>query len=349
MRSGTLPDSEQAMTCRLDAAGIGGDTGRELADSFSDYPQATPVIVDWLQHLDERVPPEEDRRVWRTALIRKLTTKYAKGNRAAIDVLFDQFDVQPPLSNLELQAAGLALATICEHSDFPRVAALIRSEHDFSTKSVLVEWIVQIMPEEPTPRQAMKRDLNAAGIPEDTVWQLVNSAQDYPQAVPIMVDWLRHIDERVPAGEDRDILREGLIRNLITKHAKGNRDAINVLFDQFAIDPPVSRYVLEAAGFALAKICDRSDFPRIAALIRSEQDFPTKSVLVQWIGRIETEEAKELAVSQLANPATRIPAMKALVRQRATGVRDAVAKYLDDEHQIFCTEARKTLDKLPKD
>lgn len=195
----------------------------------------------------------------------------------------------------------------------------------------------------------MKRELDAAGIPEDTVWELVNSPNDYPQAVPIVVDWLQHLDERVPRNEDRRAWRAGLIRNLITKHAKGNRAAVDVLFDQFNIEPPLSNLELEAAGFALAKICERSDFPRIAALIRAERDFPTKSVLVQWIGQIKTDEAKELAVSQLPNPATRIPAMKALVRQRATGVRDAVAKYLDDEHEIFRKEARKTLDKLPED
>ena len=71
--------------------------------------------------------------------------------------------------------------------------------------------------------------------------------------------------------------------------------------------------------------------------------------MVQWIGQINTDEAKELAVNQLSKPATRIPAMRALVRQQATGVRDAVAQYLDNEHEVFRKAARKTLDKLPED
>jgi hypothetical protein len=188
-------------------------------------------------------------------------------------------------------------------------------------------------------RRAIKRDLNAAGIPEDTAWELVNSRIDDPQAIPIVVDWLTHIDERVPLEDDRKTLREGLIRNLITKNAKGNRNAIDLLFQQFESEPPLGDFELEAAGFALAEIAERSDFPRVAAVIRSDRDFPTKSVLVRWIGR----------VSQLAAPATRIPAMRALVQQRATGVREAVAKYLDDEHEVFRKEAAKTLGKLPKD
>lgn len=201
----------------------------------------------------------------------------------------------------------------------------------------------------PASEQAMKRELDAAGIPEDTVWELVNSRNDYPQAVPIVIDWLQHLDERVPPQEDRRAWRAGLIRNLITKHAKGNRAAIDILFHQFEIEPPLSNLELEAAGFALAEICERSDFGRVADLIRAERDFPTKSVLVQWLGQIKTDEAKELAVSQLSKPATRIPAMRALVRQKASGVRDAVAAYLNDEHEVFRKEARKTLDKLPDD
>lgn len=200
----------------------------------------------------------------------------------------------------------------------------------------------------PEYRRALKRELDEAGIAEDTVWQLVNSKTDYPQAVPIMVDWLQHLDERVPPGEDQNTLREGLIRNLITKHAKGNRAAIDVLFHQLEIDPPLGRFELEPVGYALFEILDRSDFPRVAEVIRSERDFPTKPDLVQWLGQFKTEEAKELAVNQLKNPGTRIQAMRALVRQKATGVRDAVAEYLDNEHKVFRKEARKTLDKLPE-
>jgi hypothetical protein len=58
------------------------------------------------------------------------------------------------------------------------------------------------------------------------------------------------------------------------------------------------------------------------------------------------KKPKSLPSSQLPNPGTRIQAMRALVRQKATGVRDAIAEYLDNEHEVFRREARKTLDKL---
>jgi hypothetical protein len=120
----------------------------------------------------------------------------------------------------------------------------------------------------PEYRRAMKRDLDAADIPEDTVWELVNSRSDYPQAVPIMVDWLQHLDERVPPGEPRRAMRLGLMRNLATKHAKGNRDAVDVLFDQFDADPPLSQYEVQVATYPLVPLLQRQDFPRVAELLR---------------------------------------------------------------------------------
>jgi hypothetical protein len=118
----------------------------------------------------------------------------------------------------------------------------------------------------PEYRRAIKCEFDAAGIPEDSIWELVNSRDDYPQAVPIMVDWLQHLDERVPPGEPRRAMRMGLIRNLITKNAKGNRAAVDVLFHQFEIEPMLSDYELETSEFALVPILGRRDFPRVAGL-----------------------------------------------------------------------------------
>lgn len=207
----------------------------------------------------------------------------------------------------------------------------------------------------PEYRSAIKHDLDAAGIPEDTVWELVNSRFDYPQAVPIMVDWLRHLDERVPPGEPREVMREGLMRNLITKHAKGNRDAVEILFHQFDVAPPLDDTEFHVAIWALTPLLERQDFARVAQLLRHrpagvdarDPGWWPPGELVRWLGKIKNDEAKQLAVEQLGNERNRIEAMRALAQQRATGVSDAVARYLDDEHEVFRKEAAKTLAKLP--
>jgi hypothetical protein len=199
-------------------------------------------------------------------------------------------------------------------------------------------------------KQAMKRELDAAGIAENTVWELVNSSNDPPEAVPIIVDWLEHFEERIPETDDREAWREGLLRNLITRHAKGNRAAVEVLFAQFRRDPPASQWEQQTAAFALAETAERQDVPRVIDLLDSPHtDILAKATLTKWLGRFKTDEAIQATVRQLAHRTTAMAAMRALVRQKATGVRADVATYLDDEHEVFRKEARKTLDKLPAD
>lgn len=302
------------MMSQLTEAGIPEWTIFDLVTAPYQYAAAVPIMVDWLENFDERIPHDDNRPFVRIALIRNLISDYARGSRAAVEVLFQQFEIEPALTRDELRFAAWALRDNMERSDFGRVAQMI---------------------------ERYSGDLVKAHA-------LINASFDYPEAVPIIVDWLENFDDRVPSGDARRYMRLILLRELDTKHAKGNRAAVDVLFRQFEVQDAYSRQYLERTGFALARLCERSDFPRVAALIRSERDFPTKSELVRWLGRIKTDEAKELAVSQLPNPGMRSAAMSALVRQKATGVRDVVAVYLDDEHEVWRTEARKTLDKLPE-
>ena len=200
------------------------------------------------------------------------------------------------------------------------------------------------------PKRQMKRELFAAGIPEKTVWELVNAKDDYPQAVPIMVDWLEHLDERVPP-EDRRAWRAGLLRNLITKFARGNQRAVDVVLAQFDISPPLSPLELEAATWAVAEIVESKDFDRIVPLIESPPVPYMRWVLVQWLGKVKAPEQRphaiELARTMLLDPDVRVHAMRALVRLKAKGVRAEVARYLEDDEPVFRKEAEKALAKLP--
>jgi hypothetical protein len=309
------PDYMWEMKAQLDEAGIPEWTVFDLVTARYEYADAVPIMLDWLENFDDRIPDDDNRPAVRIALIRNLISDYARGNRRVVEVLFRQFEIEPALTRDELKFTVWALRRNMERSDFPRVAEII---------------------------ERYSGDLRKAHA-------LIDGGFDYPEAVPIMVDWLENFDERVPSGDARRYMRLILLGNLDTKHAKGNRAAVDVLFRQFEVEDAYTSQYLERTGFALGRLCERSDFPRVAALLHSGRDFPTRSELVRWLGRIKTEEAKELAVSQLPNPRMRSAAMSALVRQKATGVRDAVAVYLDDEHEVWRKEARKTLDKLPAD
>src|SRR5215469_1016416 len=65
----------------------------------------------------------------------------------------------------------------------------------------------------------LARDLRAAGLPISDLWELVNAKAQYKPAIPVLIDWLRNVDRRVP-GPDQSGVREGLVRALSVPAAR---------------------------------------------------------------------------------------------------------------------------------
>jgi hypothetical protein len=40
------------------------------------------------------------------------------------------------------------------------------------------------------------QDLQSVGVPVRDIWELVNSRDQYPAAIPVLMDWLRDLDAR---------------------------------------------------------------------------------------------------------------------------------------------------------
>src|SRR5262249_2678533 len=82
----------------------------------------------------------------------------------------------------------------------------------------------------------LARDLRDAGVPVSDLWELVNPRAQYKAAVPVLIDWLRNVEGRVP-GPGRARVREGLVRALSVPAARPA--AALVLIEEFrkAADP----------------------------------------------------------------------------------------------------------------
>ncbi len=105
---------------------------------------------------------------------------------------------------------------------------------------------------------SLVQELRDAGVPVDDLWDLVNSRVDYPQAIPILLEWLDH---RMPVTDRR--AREGLVRALTTRAARPA--AIPVLLREFRTAED-ARYRW-AVGNALSVIADASAFEAISELV----------------------------------------------------------------------------------
>ncbi len=191
-------------------------------------------------------------------------------------------------------------------------------------------------------------ELAAVGVPCYTLDDLANGPRTIPPGIPVFVDWLTELDDRIPGSETehRATIRMGLIRNLIDPAARGDQRAIEALLAQFDRNPPVPEYVRTWAAEALKMIAGPKDFAPIARLMGDlPKDGTAVIPLVGYLGKVKTDESRDLAVRYLDTPA-RGAAIKALVQMKATGVRRLIEPLVDDRHPPVRKVARSALEKL---
>lgn len=110
-------------------------------------PAAIPVVLDWLEHLEGRIPGPETphRELIRARLIHRLNDSAARGNQRVIDVTIVQIRRRPPRSSPCSGAAGQVLARAATTRHFDLVAELFHElDDDSSDKMFLIAYFGKV-------------------------------------------------------------------------------------------------------------------------------------------------------------------------------------------------------------
>ncbi len=136
------------------------------------------------------------------------------------------------------------------------------------------------------------QDLCSAGYQVKSVYDLVNTNDSYPKAVPILLEHLR----RGEAYDSR--IREGIARALTVKEAKSS---LNELLAAFRRDPDKSLNGAKGAlGNAISLLADLAHQREIVELALDRSHGPARWALVDWLGGQQNVVATE-ALEQLVD------------------------------------------------
>ncbi|MGV0780542.1 HEAT repeat domain-containing protein [Mycolicibacterium sp. XJ775] len=191
----------------------------------------------------------------------------------------------------------------------------------------------------------LMEDLAAVGVRCYTIGHF--KATTAPSAIPVFVDWLTHLEARIPGEEThhRNIIRIGLIWNLHDRAAQGKQHIVDLMLTQIRHQPPLTRGAQDAALSTLSFVATARHFAQIVELLAEPIDMAGRSWLVSYLGKVKTDEARALAVGYLDSPYTAF-ALKALIQMKAAGVRDLVAPYVGSEHAEVRKYARRAMERL---
>ncbi len=174
-------------------------------------------------------------------------------------------------------------------------------------------------------------ELAAIGFPVASVGELPRLRRPYPDAVPVLLWWLKRVDH---AG-----LKEDIVRALSVPWAP---EALGVFLHELP-------RAVERAGltWALANgveiLADDGAFDAIAALVLDRRYGPARGPLATALQKLRDPRAPAVLAALLDDPEVAGPALKALVALGHTPSRERIEPLLSHGHAWVREEAARVL------
>ena len=156
-------------------------------------------------------------------------------------------------------------------------------------------------------QQMVLRALRTTGLDISTLDELVNTAQPYPDAVPILLRFLpivRHSNAK-----------EAIVRALAVKEARGV--AAIPLIREFLNIPGEDMGLKWAIGNTLFVVADDSVFQELAELARDRSHGRSRERIVEALGNVKTPQAIDVLLEVLHDEDVNGQAIIALGKLRA--------------------------------
>ncbi len=189
-----------------------------------------------------------------------------------------------------------------------------------------------------------------AGLDFRTLTHLVNTDKRYPELIPLLIDWLKNVEQRSEATDPQVLgnMRAGLARALTTVDAMGT-EAVPVLFDQFYVDPPLPPVNSFSVGNALLHLAVPSDYDRMAAVAADRTLGSGRAAVLEWLIKQGREDGLDLVLGEIEDPSVRALGIKYIRQYKPlpSGLRPRIEMYVDDPDSEVRKQAKLTLPKLP--
>jgi HEAT repeat protein len=183
--------------------------------------------------------------------------------------------------------------------------------------------------------------LNGANVSVESVWDLVNTREPYPRAIPVLIE---HLSHPYPFR-----VREGIARALTVKGA--GEAAYRELVSEFKNLPystdPAQHGFKWALGNAISIAANKSHFNDVVELIRDKRHGTTRDMMVLRLPSLDRKRAVDVLIESLADDDISGHAVMALGKLKVQRARPQIERALAYHPQAWVRkEAKKALAKL---
>lgn len=184
----------------------------------------------------------------------------------------------------------------------------------------------------------IKDALKRVDIEVGSIYDLVNTSQPYPEAIPILLELL----EEDTLSDDQ--VKEGVIRALAVKEAKGI--AGSVLIKEFHKIPKEKMLLRWAIGNTMAEVITEDEVDDVIEIVKDKQNGMARQMFVLALGKVKSDKAEKTLIELLGDDEVVAHALDALGRLKSQKAKAKIEELANHSKSLIREEAKKALKKI---
>lgn len=180
--------------------------------------------------------------------------------------------------------------------------------------------------------------LAEVGIVVDSIYDLVNTKESYPEAIPALIELLRE------GVSDENNQREGVIRSLTVKEARGI--AGPVLLQEYFRTPKNKEITRWVIGNAMTFAMTVNELGVVLEIVRDKSNGMSRQMFVLALSKFpKSKEVEDTLIKLLSDDDVVVHAINALRKNKSLKAKPAIEKLVDSTRPVVRKLAREYLEK----
>jgi HEAT repeat protein len=180
-------------------------------------------------------------------------------------------------------------------------------------------------------------ELQQVGITISNIYDLVNTTKSYSQGLPILIELLRK-------GIPDDKLKEGVIRSLAVKEAKGLAGA--TLLEEYNRIPKDKMMLRWAIGSALEVVVTGEELEPVINIVKDRTNGMSRQMFVLALGKLPSEKTEQILIESLDDEEVVAQAIDALSKLKSKKAKTKITELLNHFNPLIRKEALKAIKKI---
>ncbi len=179
-------------------------------------------------------------------------------------------------------------------------------------------------------------ELNRLGLNITSVWDLVNTKDKYPNAIPVL---LAHL---IKDYSEKN--KEGIIRALAVKEAIGK--ASTALIAEYNRIPKDKMLLRWAIGNTIYTTITENDVESILPVVQDKTNGMSRQMFVAALGKVKSEKSENILINLLDDDEVTPQALEALGRMKSKKAKDRILMLTNHPKALIRKEALKAFKKI---